>query len=136
VQRDDVEELLASLDPLLAPGALRPFVEAYWVVADALRLEDPAQPLAAKPFLKRCAALGQQRVRQRRVASEESVSRAYFESALRLAEHRGLGGGEPEQVQRGRQQFAAELATLIRRIDQIALLTDRQRTAREPAATG
>ena len=132
----DVDELLASLDPLLAPGALRPFVEAYWVLADALLLENPAQPFAAKPFLKRCAALGLQRVRQRRVASEESVSSAYFDAGIKLAEHRGLLAGDEPQVKAARQRFAAELRTVVRRIDRLALLADNQRTARDQVLSG
>lgn len=123
--------LLASLDPLLAPGALRPFIEAYWVLADTLVREDPAQTFAAKPFLKRCSALGLQRVRQSRVASQESASTAYLESALKLAGHRGLLEGEPEQLREGRQRFAASLSTLTRRIDRLALLADQRRTARD-----
>jgi glycerol-3-phosphate O-acyltransferase len=125
----DPGELLASLDPLLTPGTLRPFFEAYWVLADALLLEDPSQQLERKSFLKRCVALGQQRVRQRRVASEESASPAYFEAALKLAEHRGLLGGEASPLMTERRLFAAELATLVRRIDRLALLVDQRRTA-------
>ncbi|MDH5212541.1 MAG: glycerol-3-phosphate acyltransferase, partial [Betaproteobacteria bacterium] len=125
----DPGELLASLDPLLTPGTLRPFFEAYWVLADALLLEDPSQQLERKSFLKRCVALGQQRVRQRRVASEESASPAYFEAALKLAEHRGLLGGEASPLLTERRLFAAELATLVRRIDRLALLVDQRRTA-------
>jgi len=124
-----VEELLRSLDPLLAPGALRPFVEAYWILADALRLEEPGPPSATKAFLRRCAALGRQRVRQRRVASEESVSRAHFESALKLAEHRGLVGREDPHLRGARDDFADELASLVRRIERLSLLADRRRTA-------
>ena len=129
--RHGVAALLTALDPLLAPGALRPFVEAYAVLADALQRQDATQPLAVKPFLKQCAALGQQRVRQHRVASEESVSRAYFEPALKLAEHRGLLAGEAGPLQSGRKRFAEELATLTRRIDSLALLADRQRSVRD-----
>jgi len=132
----EIGELLESLDPLLAPGTLRPFVEAYWVLADALLREDPAQPLAPKPFLKRCVALGQQRVRQRRVASEESASRAYFEPALKLAENRGLLTGDAVELQAGRKRFAAELAGLVARIDRLALLAERRRTAQDPYAPG
>jgi glycerol-3-phosphate O-acyltransferase len=126
-----IDELLASFNPLLSPGALRPFVETYWVLSDALLREDPTHALTTKPFLKRCAALGLQRVRQRRVASEESVSGAYLESALKLAEHRGLHAGEAEQLSAGRRDFAAAFATLARRIDRLALLADQRRTARD-----
>ncbi len=134
--RPAIEALLVSLDPLLAPGALRPFVEAYAVLADALLRQDATQSLSIKPFLKHCAALGQQRVRQRRVTSEESVSRAYFEPALKLAEHRGLLAGEAGPLRSGREQFAAECATLARRIDRLALLADQQRSTRERIPQG
>jgi glycerol-3-phosphate O-acyltransferase len=129
-------ELLASLDPLLAPGALRPFVDAHWVVADALLREDPAQPLVTRQFLKRCGALAQQRLRQRRVASEESASGAYLESALKLAEHRGLLEGDPQELREGRRRFAADLTTYARRIDRLALLAEQRRTARDQIIEG
>jgi glycerol-3-phosphate O-acyltransferase len=134
--RHAVNDLLASLDPLLAPGALRPFVEAYRVLADSLLLEDPAQPVAAKALLKRWSALGQQRVRQRRVASEESTSRAYFDTALKLAENRGLLGGEAAQIREARRCFAADLANLARRIDRLALLADQRRIDRDQLTYG
>ena len=129
-----VEELLGSLDPMLAPGALRAFIEAYWVLADALLLEDPNQPLTKKAFLKRCDALGRQRVRQRRVLSAESVSRPYFDAALKLAEHRGLVGGTDAALDDVRRRFASDLATLARRIDRLALVAERRRTAHEHIA--
>jgi len=122
----EVAALLGSVQPLLAPGALRPFLDAYWVLADALLLEDAAQPLVAKSFIKRCVALGQQRVRQQRVASEESVSRAYFESALKFAENRGLAAGVAGELGMERRRFAAEMRTLARRIDRLSLLADQQ----------
>jgi len=134
--RTGAAELLASLDPLVAPGALRPFVDAHWVVADALLREDPAQPPSIKQFLKRCDALAQQRLRQRRIASEESASRGYLESALKLAEHRGLLEGDPQQLREGRRRFAEDLTTLARRIDRLTLLAEQRRTARDQIIEG
>jgi glycerol-3-phosphate O-acyltransferase len=120
-------ELLDALDPLLAVGSLRPYIEAYWIVADALALDDPQAEFAPKPFMKRCLALGRQRVLQRRVTSEESVSRAYFEPALKLAGSRGLLEGDPGALHEGRVAFAAEMAALGRRITRLAAAADNLR---------
>jgi glycerol-3-phosphate O-acyltransferase len=121
--------VLQSLDaarPLLAHLVLRPFLEAYLVVADRLVAHDAtAVPNKSgafddQAFLVECLQVGRQWVLQRRLASDESVSLELFTTALRLARHRNLvESTEPELGER-RRDFAAELAQTVGRIARLA----------------
>src|SRR5439155_923263 len=83
--RRAIEALLRRFRPFSAHRVLRPFVEGYRVVADALERRPPEAVLDEGEFLRGCLALGQQHVLQRRIMNAESVSQGLFASALRLA---------------------------------------------------
>jgi glycerol-3-phosphate O-acyltransferase len=108
-------ELLVTARPHLAHLVLRPFLDAYLVVAD--RLADRGDgPVDEKDLLADSLAVGQQWALQRRVASEESISLELFRTALALARHKGLleaGDG----VGSAREAFAAELRDTLRRVN-------------------
>lgn len=118
--------LLWKIKPLLAHGALRPFVEAYHIAAEALLLEG-TQSFDKKQFVKKCSELGKQRVLQQRIVSEESVSTAYFEPAVKLAKSRGLIGPDGGELAARRHNFAAETAELVRRLAFISTLAENRR---------
>ena len=101
---------------------LRPFLEAYRVVADALERAPANAKLEDAAFLRSCLALGMQYVLQGRVARQESVSQALFATALKLARHRGLCGPGGDDLPDKRRAFAAELREDIRRVDAIEAL--------------
>ncbi|NYE36199.1 glycerol-3-phosphate O-acyltransferase [Nocardioides cavernae] len=107
-------ELLVNARPHLAHLVLRPFLDAYLVVAD--RLADRGDgPVDEDDLLADSLAVGQQWALQRRVASAESVSLELFRTALALARHKGLleaGDG----VGSAREAFAAELRDSVRRV--------------------
>src|SRR5205823_2260928 len=100
----DLEAVLTAQPMLLAPRVLRPFVEAYRVVADRLTEHDPSGPLDEKAFVAECIAVGQQQLVRRRIAAAESISAELFGGALRLAANRELTDRD------SRRAFAAELA--------------------------
>ncbi len=117
---DEVRRLLESADLLLAHLVLRPFLDAYHIVADRLAAyEDESFDEAA--FLTECLQVGKQWELQRRIASAESRSMELFKTALRLARHRELVDGfdDPAIAER-RRQFADEIATATRRVNTIA----------------
>jgi glycerol-3-phosphate O-acyltransferase len=117
---DEVRRLLESADLLLAHLVLRPFLDAYHIVADRLAAyEDESFDEAA--FLTDCLQVGKQWELQRRIASAESRSMELFKTALRLARHRELVDGfdDPAIAER-RRQFADEIATATRRVNTIA----------------
>jgi glycerol-3-phosphate O-acyltransferase len=118
----DARRRLESADVLLAHLVLRPFLDAYHIVADRLvAYED--EPFEEKAFLAECLQVGRQWELQRRIANAESRSMELFKTALRLAEHRGLFDGDDRgDLAKRRQQFADEIATATRRVNEIAEL--------------
>jgi glycerol-3-phosphate O-acyltransferase len=101
---------------------LRPFVEPYRIVADALEAQPATSPLDEKEFLRACQALGRQYVLQRRVVSEESVSQVLFATGLRLARNRGLTTPDAADLAERRHAFAEEVRQVTRRIEAIDAL--------------
>jgi glycerol-3-phosphate O-acyltransferase len=117
-----VRRLLERADLLLAHLVLRPFLDAYHIVADRLaELED--ESFDEDAFLTECLEVGKQWELQRRIANAESRSMELFKTALRLAHHRELVDGfEDPDIARRRREFADEIATAIRRDNTIAEL--------------
>lgn len=122
----DVCQLLESADLLLAHLVLRPFLDAYHIVADRLaELED--ESLDEEAFLTECLQVGKQWELQRRIASAESRSMELFKTALRLARHRELvDGSDAEHIAKRRQEFADEIAAATRRVNVIAEMARRR----------
>ncbi|MFH1104057.1 MAG: glycerol-3-phosphate 1-O-acyltransferase [Actinomycetota bacterium] len=115
-------EVLGRFHPVSAPWVLRPIFEAYLVVADALVAADFRRDADPKALTKSCLALGEQYRAQRRIRSAEAVSTVLFESAIRLADNRGLlGGGDVDRL-REREALAAEIRGALERIERIASL--------------
>jgi glycerol-3-phosphate O-acyltransferase len=108
------EALLAGMRPLVSHVLVRPFVEAYRLVADVLTADDTVSEEAE--VTRRALGLGRQYVAQHRLSGTESVSVLLFQTALQLASNRGLletGGDAPAR----RAEFLDELRRLVRRLD-------------------
>jgi glycerol-3-phosphate O-acyltransferase len=117
-----VRGLLESADLLLAHLVLRPFLDAYHIVADRLAAYED-ESFDEDAFLAECLEVGKQWELQRRIASAESRSMELFKTALRLARHRELVDGfEFGELARRRREFADEIATAIWRVNEIAEL--------------
>jgi glycerol-3-phosphate O-acyltransferase len=118
----DVRGLLEKADLLLAHLVLRPFLDAYHIVADRLAaLEN--ESFDEDQFLGECLEVGKQWELQRRIANAESRSMELFKTALRLARHRELVDAfESPDIAQRRRDFADEIATAIRRVNAIAEL--------------
>lgn len=130
VSSAEMQRLLESADLLLAHLVLRPFLDAYHIVADRLAAyEDDS--FDEEAFLAECLEVGKQWELQRRIANAESKSMELFKTALRLARHRELldspdsGDGADSRGQR-RQQFADKIATATRQVNTIAELARRR----------
>jgi glycerol-3-phosphate O-acyltransferase len=111
----DPLDLLRELQPLLAFAVLRPFVESYEVVAQALLERPRGVAIDEKPFLRACLGLGRQLVRQGVIRNPEAISEILFATGLQLVTHLGLTRDAPDVVDQ-RRAFAARLADLRRRI--------------------
>ena len=138
----EADALLSAMRPLVSHVMVRPFVDAYRLVADVLASDHtlasggPADGDGAADrdeVVRRALGLGQQYVAQRRLRSSESVSVLLFQTALQLAGNRGLLGSG-EDVGARRTAFLAELRDLLRRLDEIENLAIR-RYVRTPSAS-
>src|SRR5438132_3555101 len=114
--------LLRRFRPFSAHRVLRPFVEAYRVVADALERRSPEAVFGEEEFLRGSLALGQQYVLQGRIRSAESVSQGLFATPLRLARNRSLLDPAAPDLAERRRAFAEEVRRVIRRVDAIDAL--------------
>jgi glycerol-3-phosphate O-acyltransferase len=127
--RADPESLLSAMRPLVSHVIVRPFVDAYRLVADVLAGDDLPTASDGSADLdevtRRALGLGRQFVAQRRLRSSESVSVLLFQTALQLAGNRGLLGPGEDVVAR-RASFLAELRDLLRRLDEIENLAIRR----------
>ncbi|GID32335.1 lysophospholipid acyltransferase [Paractinoplanes brasiliensis] len=117
----DAGRWLRDSDLLVAHLVLRPFLDAYLVVAEELATWDDEDPFDETTFLDECLRLGRQWALQKRLASEESVSLELFRPALRLAEHRGLVAPGPGTSKR-RAEFREEIRETVRRLNALATL--------------
>jgi glycerol-3-phosphate O-acyltransferase len=125
---DAIRALVRRFKPFSAHRVLRPFLEAYRVVSDALERSDPAKPFDEAAFLSTCLALGRQYRLQRRIRRSESVSKVLFAAALRLARNRELIDGSAADLVEHRRGFAAEIRSVIRRIDAVDALAAARQT--------
>ncbi len=117
-----VRAVVTTFRPFNAHRVLRPFLQAYQVVGDALEREPTETPLDQSAFLGRCLGLGKQYLLQRRIRSAESVSAVLFETALRLARNRGLIDPGPPDLAARRRAFAEEIRQVVRRCEAVDVL--------------
>jgi len=129
---ESIQALVRSFRPFNAHRVLRPFLEAYRVVADLLARQDAGAPLDKAKFLAACMGVGRQYHLQGRLHSTASISRVLFESALRLAENRGLLEPKQPELARWRSAFAQEIRDWLRRIDAIDALAASRRAGLIP----
>jgi glycerol-3-phosphate O-acyltransferase len=123
----DARRWLEAGDPLVAPLVLRPFLDAYHLVADRLAgWED--EHVDEPRFLDECLRVGRQWAMQGRLASEESVSLELFKPALRLARHRDLLDSTAPHLHKRRADFRDELAGTLRRVNVVAEFDPVRRT--------
>lgn len=117
----DAARCLRESDLLVAHLVLRPFIDAYRVVAEELASHPADRPVDERPLLKRCLRLGRQWSLQHRVA-EESVSGEMFSTALKLARHRGLLEPAGDGLTDRRAELVGELDDLQRSVSELAAL--------------
>ncbi|NNL66423.1 MAG: glycerol-3-phosphate 1-O-acyltransferase [Myxococcales bacterium] len=122
---DAILRVVTGWSPFSAHRTLRPFVEAYRVVSDGLETLDG--PFEEGRFLEACLTRGRQYRLQRRIRSEESVSKVLFQTALRLARNRRLLDPDAEDVEARRRAFAEEIRSVTRRVEGIDALAASRR---------
>ncbi|WP_167099976.1 glycerol-3-phosphate 1-O-acyltransferase [Mycobacterium sp. DL592] len=127
---DAVDNLLRAKKPLMAHAMLRPFFEAYEIVADVL-CEAPAD-IGEKELSTIALGVGSQYAAQGRIRSNESVSALLFATARQVAADQKLLEAAPDLRER-RQAFLHELRAILSDMDRIHELSSQQFYARELA---
>ena len=125
IENGESLDLLRELSPLIAHAALRPFAEAYAIVADIL--VDPRMANEAankKAIVETALKYARQALLQQRITSEESIGKLMFENGFDLATHRNLVGGDAGAVTAARAQFRAELDDINKRLETIKSLAE------------
>lgn len=123
-----IDALLREKRPLMAGAMLRPFFEAYEILASALR--DAPADIEEKDLTKRAMGLGRQYVAQDRVRSNESVSALLFSTARQVAADQHLLESGPDLEVR-RTAFCEELGGILADMDKVDRYAREQFMARE-----
>ena len=108
--------VLAAVQPLIAHGVLRSFVDAYRIVARVLAAAGADSIDDEGSFLSQCLKTGKQQLLQGRVFSAESISKSLYATGLKLADYRGLLAANQEGA---RHDFHQEFRRISSRLDEI-----------------
>ncbi|ORB29717.1 glycerol-3-phosphate 1-O-acyltransferase [Mycolicibacterium parafortuitum] len=123
-----IDALLAEKRPAIAGPLLRPFFEAYQIVADAL-IDAPAE-ISEKDLTAKALGLGRQYLAQGRVQSTESVSALLFTTARQVAADQHLLEPAADLADR-RRAFRTELRGILKDMNTVDRCARRQFFARE-----
>jgi glycerol-3-phosphate O-acyltransferase len=111
---------LNEIQPLVAHGVLRSFVDAYRVVASVLVAAGADAVDDKSNFLSQCLKAGKQQLLQGRVFSAESISKTLYETGWKLASYRGLLAANQADA---RHDFHREFRRINGRLDEILEIT-------------
>ena len=123
-----VDALLRAKRPLMSSAMLRPFIEAYEIVADVL-CDAPAD-IGDKELTTRALGVGSQYAAQGLVRSEESVSALLFATARQVAADQKLLEPATDLRER-RRAFLLELRDILSDMERVHELSREQFYARE-----
>jgi glycerol-3-phosphate O-acyltransferase len=126
--RDEITTLLRAKKPLIAGAMLRPFFEAYEIVADVLR-DAPAE-IDEKELTKKALGVGNQYVAQGRVHTNESVSALLFATARQVIADQHLLQPAADLAER-RTAFRDELRGILADMDTVEHVAGEQFYVRE-----
>jgi len=127
---EQIDALLRGKRPLIASAMLRPFFEAYEIVADVLR-DSPAE-VNEKNLTEQALGVGRQYVAQDRIRSNEAVSALLFATARQVAADQHLLEPAADLAER-RTAFLAELRRILSDMDKVERISRRQFVERELA---
>ena len=106
---EKVTDFLSGMQPLFAHAVLRPFIDAYSIVAEALVSSEVKDVSDEKAVIDFALNLGQQRVLQGIIASEESIGKLVFSNAYKYAKLRGLMDRDDKNLATKRESFRRDL---------------------------
>ena len=114
-----VEVDIEAMAPAKSPVVLRPFLEAYFVVASALETFDSA-PVTEDELAAAALAMGKQLYALGIIRNSEAVSTTLFSSGIEVAENRDLlTAGVAERI-----AFRLEVEDALRAVSAVAEITE------------
>jgi glycerol-3-phosphate O-acyltransferase len=128
VSAGDIDALLYAKRPMIAGAMLRPFFEAYEIVAEVLG-DAPAE-IDEKDLTKKALGLGNQYAAQNRVRSNDSVSALLFATARQVVGDQNLLTPAADLAER-RTAFRDELRGILRDMDKVEQTSREQFYVRE-----
>ena len=121
-----VDDVLGAPMPVGLPPVTPDELEAVrlWIRAGA---SDGGVVEGTSALLDACLGLGRQYQLQHRIHSAESVSKVLFETALKIADNRGLVHSTEPEIAQWRRVFADQVRATLRRIDAVEALAASRR---------
>ncbi len=103
------------------PGILLDYLESYWVLTETLRTLPPGNTALPEPeLLKRCHAIGRQKLLQGHVHAPELLSNLNFRNALKLATNLGAARSGGRGTLRGEAEALTSLTRDLERLSRLA----------------
>jgi glycerol-3-phosphate O-acyltransferase len=130
---EQIDMLLRAKRPLVVGAMLRPFFEAYEIVADVL-CDAPAE-IDEKELTNKALGLGRQYAAQDRVRSHDAVSALLFATARQVAADQHLLEPAADLPER-RSDFHDELRAILADMDKVEQISREQFYAREMQRRG
>ena len=120
--RSEVFLMLRDMSPLVAHCCLKPYVEAYRIVADVFASLGSNETLDQKAAVAAAFKYGRQAYLQRRISSKASLGKILFQNGFKLLETYDLVSANGADIVERRKQMSKELRVLTHRIEKIRAL--------------
>lgn len=126
LQADDTGDyasmLLDKMKPLVAHATLLPYVEAYRIVANTVAMQASGTAMNLKDCVAQSLVNGRQAWLQRRISSEASIGKLFFENGYKILDNKGLIDSDDPNIDDRRRQMSQDLRDLARRMRAIRVL--------------
>ena len=122
-EKTDLINLLNRQKILVASAILYTYVEAYRVIAEALRRWDTAEVFTQSAFIEACMTLGGEMHWQGSIHRIEAISKPFLINGLRLAKNRNLIPTAQDDKREGLEKFANQLKEIAQLISELQELT-------------
>ncbi len=120
--RDQVLNLLRSMKPLIAHACLRPYIEAYRIMADVFARLPKDETLDEKSAIASAFKYGRQAYLQRRIASKASIGQILFKNAYKvMSGYKVVEPGAADIIDK-RKAVSKRFRIMSHRIDRIRAL--------------
>ncbi len=120
--RHELLTMLRTMTPLVAHCSLKPYIEAYRIVADVFASLGPKETLDQKAVVSASFKYGRQAYLQRRISSKASIGEILFKNGYKLLDSYGLVAVDGEDLVERRKKMSKELRILSHRVEQIRAL--------------